>query len=169
MRLLLASAVLAALVACGGDDPSPASSPTPTDPVPTASPTPLTKAEYVTAVDRICDRVNEDAEEIAEPKTAEEYLQAANQIIALIEDAQGEARALIPPPEDAAALEANFLSVNDRQLAAFKAARPELQSAAQSKDLAAAEKAFGDAAAAGESTDAQDQFLTGYGLGSCVG
>lgn len=175
-RTLLASAVLLTAVACGGDDGgTPNASPSVTTtsvsptPSPTPTPTPMTKADYVAAVDKICDRVTTEGEKIPEPKTADDYLAATNTIIALIDAAQAEARALVPPAEDAAALESNFYAVNDAQSAAFKAAMPDLQSAAQADDLAAAEKAFGEAAEAGETTDAQDKYMTDYGLASCVG
>jgi ABC-type glycerol-3-phosphate transport system substrate-binding protein len=144
--MLLATAVLAAATAaCGGDEPAPAASPEVTRTTRSPSPAALTKAEYVAAVNEVCDRVTKEAETIGEPKTATEYLDAARKAVRIIDSAQADVRALVPPPEDAAALEQSFLAVNDAQSAAFKAALPELESAARSGDDAAAENAFGEA------------------------
>jgi len=162
-RVVVASAVLClAVAACGGESDPQAS--------PSASPsaTALSKAEYVAKVNAICARVEADAQNVPEPKTADDYLSVVQTFISTIETAQAELRALTPPAADAAEVEAKFLAANDQQALALKVALPALQAAAQSDDTAAAEKAFGEAVTAAETTDEQDEFATSYGLTSCV-
>ncbi|HEV2892026.1 MAG TPA: hypothetical protein VGX28_16750 [Frankiaceae bacterium] len=172
-RLVVPAAVLAAAaLACGGDDPvpraTPSAAPTTASPAPTPTPTPLSKAEWVGKITAICDDVEAEADKIGEPKTAKDYAEAMATLVRIIDEANAEIRTLPPPAADAAALEANFMGPNEKQEETFRAALPELQSAAQSEDTAAAEKAFGDAISTTTPTDAQASFLRQYGLGDCV-
>ena len=161
MRAALVLLCLAA-VACGGKSDPQAS--------PSASPSAsaLSKAEYVAKVNAVCARVEADAQKVPEPKTADDYLSVVQGFISTIETAQAELRALTPPAADAAEIEAKFLAANDQQALALKVALPALQAAAQSDSTGAAEKAFGEAITAAETTDEQDPFATSYGFTSCV-
>lgn len=170
LHLALAAAVLTSAVACGGDDPKPAASSAPpaASVTPSPTPSPVAKSEYVGAVNKICDRVVTEAEGITEPKSAQEYQAAMAKILGIIERAQADVRELTPPAEDAADLEKYFLTPNDEQAAAYKAALPKMEAAIASNDLKAAEAAFTKAVEEGESTEEETKWIMGYGLTSCA-
>ncbi len=175
MRTALAATVLClAAVACGGGDPDPVATSAPPTTVPTttiptsAAPSPLDKATYVTQVNAICKEVVDGADKIAEPKTAQDYLDATTTIADLIDDAQLELEELVPPAEDQAAIEENFLGPIEEQSKVLNDAIPDLAAAAQANDTAAAERAFGEAFVQFNAiSEESDKWLIDYGLTEC--
>ncbi|HEV2892027.1 MAG TPA: hypothetical protein VGX28_16755 [Frankiaceae bacterium] len=170
LPVLLASALLASAVACGGDDGGPAASPTPSPT--TASPTAsaMTKEAYVAAANALCARVDKETESLPdEPGTAKELLDGTRTYLASLKKAQGELRALTPPAADAEEVEKNFLAVGDKQVEVLEGLLPELEAAAAKNDKAAAEKALQDGFQEFEtvSTDAVEEWMTQYGLTDC--
>ena len=86
-----------------------------------------------------------------------------------LKKAQADMRALTPPAEDAAAIETNFLSVNDKQIKIIEDLLPGLDAAAAKNDTAAAEKALeGGFEKFTEAAEGTEKWVTDYGLTSCV-
>lgn len=165
-RALVASLILTAVAtACGSDTPSSQSSPSSSP-----SPTGGTKEQWVSAVNKICLELEAATDDIGEPKTAQDFADATEDLVAAMEDAQAKVRAVPPPAEDAAEIEANFYGPNDQQTAALKAALPKIQAAAKKKDDQAAAAAFGAAFAEAFSQGAEEQskWMGDYGLKDCV-
>ena len=172
LPLALASALLCAAVACGGDDkpdaaPSPSSSPSPS---PSPTTVALTKEAYVAEVNKICKRAEAEADAIGDPKTAQEFADGTEKYIAALEKAQADLRPLEPPAADKAAIETNFLSITDRQIALLKRIMPQLQEAKAKNDAEAAQATLGKAFQEYEKfAGNSDEWLTQYGLTDCSG
>ena len=167
-RALVASLVLTAVAtACGSDSPSSQSSPSAST---TPTPTWTTKEAWVAGINKICLELEADTENIGEPKTAQDFADATNELVTAMEAANAKTRALAPPPADAAVIEANFYAPNDKQAAALKAAIPDIEAAAKKKDDQAAAAAFGAAFADAfdENAEEQSTWMEQYGLKDCV-
>lgn len=174
--LFLLSAGVVLLSGCGGEsadqeESSPTAAPTTSAPASTAPPTTTatTKEDYLTAANAICRDIVAESAAVPEPASPSEYATAMRRTIDLIKAGQERLRAVPQPPADAAALEAEFLARNDRQIQILEAAMPELEAAAASGDEQRIEAAFGPAL---ESYAAiaveQERFLRSYGLLGCI-
>jgi len=83
--LLLMLALPALLAACGGDDSGPR----------------LTKAEFASKADAICEKYNKQAESLDSPKSLTELADVADNTIPILRNAMKEWRKLNPPQSEA--------------------------------------------------------------------
>jgi hypothetical protein len=176
--ILAASVVTVALAACGGGDGDPAASPSPSTTTPSVVPTTtlpsptesaLSKDAWVAEVNKICTTVTDGADAIPDPDTADEYLSAMKALTTLMSDGLQDIGELTPPAGDEADVQKHLVAPQERRVAQLTAALPDLEAAAQADDDAAAEKAFGEALLTVDpDTEAQEKWMTGYGLDECV-
>lgn len=174
-----ATALALAVAACGGGGdggsdaaPSPSAS-TPSAVQTTTLATPsvaaMTKADWVTAVNKVCTKVTDGSDAIQNPETADDYLAAMTTLHELMETSLTELAELPPPAADAADVEKYLVEPQQRRVQTLEAALPSLESAAQADDKAAAEKAFGEALLkADPDVQEQERWMAGYGLDECV-
>lgn len=129
----------------------------------------LTKPQYLRQANGICG-VEQAKPNKPAPTSASEFVEQLGQQIADLEALQVKLRALRPPPADRDALEANFLSPNDRQIAALKtgleAAEGVVQKSGTVKDAEdSAKPSLQRFAAIARS---QNEFARTYGLTDCI-
>lgn len=151
--------------ACGGGDDT-ASTTTTVSTTTTTDPG-LSKDEYVRQANAICKEANAKIENLPEPKTGAEYPPAIRQIIAAGKEGTAKLRALRAPAADRAALESQFLAINEQQVKLLEDAMPALESAAKTSKAKAEEVLEPVFTKFGELGQTQSTFAKPYGLTDC--
>jgi hypothetical protein len=179
-RVFLVLLIAATLAACGRESqkpsvarPSASFGPATSDPARGADPvsTPPSigdaKAAFVRDFNAICREAERRVNALDEPTSIYDVPPWLRGFISIIDDLQGELRALVPPPADAEDVD-TYLDGNDEQIAAVKAALPEVEAGAREDDAERVESALDEAFTTFDRIAAQQEpFVQRYGLTDC--
>lgn len=146
LPLVLAAALLAG---CGGGDG-------------------LSKEDYVSQAEAICQSANDELNAMDVPTTPEEFQSFFNDGLSLVEDATQQLMDLEAPSADAEELQRALTGPLTTQAGVLRDFAPDVQEAVESDDPEAAFRALDNPTEnASEDAEADGEFLDSYGLPQC--